>query len=567
MTDRETEFVYQAKAAYEAGKRRDFCLTNTFRTRSSDNDSAVAMAWNLALSAQEWSLGGILWTPPAPSDLSALISKDPAARMATIVACVHFARAAALGFDTALLSAWLEVHGHLVAGLDDPAGHLGLRVMRAWESWQRGRLKGLDGSMVEVRAAAAKARLPELVVEATALRALVALAYDDSREATTLARRASLMSRTEALPETEVLANIVLARVRRCTGLAHLSTRILSALTRYAPPIWHGWLCWERTMAGDVGALGVLSAAVDHPNHPLNRSRVAHSLTALGSLLNALERGDESALSSSTLALKQSTAGMLPFELETNTLLTVLGVEHRSGENTGEGRAWTEGRVDVVPRGLAGLVFAHATSASIDTTVAHVVTSHGQPPRRIPHIVVPLMMTRTGANVLEQTSRSQKRVETGIAVLSLAGQASLSVAEYFSAVYQFDYEQALHWDTLGVHLHRLRARLGSDAELERDGDRLELRCHHPLVVPDPRCSQSLAEKVLHLLAAQRGVTAKEIAVKLRIPLRSIQKILRELLDENACVAEGQGRRVEYHVEDTTFSEPTTSVSIQLDFGD
>jgi hypothetical protein len=52
---------------------------------------------------------------------------------------------------------------------------------------------------------------------------------------------------------------------------------------------------------------------------------------------------------------------------------------------------------------------------------------------------------------------------------------------------------------------------------------------------------------------------------LRIPLRSIQKILRELLDDNACVSEGQGRRVEYYVEDTTFSEPTISISIELDF--
>jgi hypothetical protein len=318
-------------------------------------------------------------------------------------------------------------------------------------------------------------------------------------------------------------------------------------------------------MAGDIGALDVLAAAVDRPNHPLNRSHVAYALTALGSLLGAFERGDEASLTASTLALKQATAGVLPFGLETSTLLSVLGAEQRVGEVPDEVRAWQEGHTNTVPSGLTGLVFTHSPSAMVDTTVAHVIAGHGHRPRRIAHIGVPLAKARTGATLLEKTARPQKRIETGIVVLALADQATLTIAEYFRAVYQFDYEQALHWDTLGVHLHRLRARLGSIAELERDGDRLELRFHGPLIVPDPRCGQSLGEKVLHLLAAQRGVTAKEIAVKLRISLRSIQKNLRELLDDNACIAEGQGRRVEYYVEDTTFSEPTTAVTIQLDF--
>jgi hypothetical protein len=41
-----------------------------------------------------------------------------------------------------------------------------------------------------------------------------------------------------------------------------------------------------------------------------------------------------------------------------------------------------------------------------------------------------------------------------------------------------------------------------------------------------------------------------------MPLRTVQSLLRELVDQGACTSERSARSVKYVVEDTTFKEPT-----------
>src|SRR5262245_43280239 len=83
---------------------------------------------------------------------------------------------------------------------------------RAWLSLMRGEAEALEAEMGPLFSRAAASRDPARVIEATALRAMVALSRAKLAEAVALARRASMMSRTEALPPSELFANLVLAR-------------------------------------------------------------------------------------------------------------------------------------------------------------------------------------------------------------------------------------------------------------------------------------------------------------------------------------------------------------------
>jgi DNA-binding transcriptional ArsR family regulator len=78
----------------------------------------------------------------------------------------------------------------------------------------------------------------------------------------------------------------------------------------------------------------------------------------------------------------------------------------------------------------------------------------------------------------------------------------------------------------------------------------------PLVAYDPRCSPPPEHSLLQLLAQAGHLTAKQAAEILGMPVRTAQHTLRKLAEDGACRAERDGRRMEYHLEDTTFMEPT-----------
>ena len=82
--------------------------------------------------------------------------------------------------------------------------------------------------------------------------------------------------------------------------------------------------------------------------------------------------------------------------------------------------------------------------------------------------------------------------------------------------------------------------------------------HREVILADPRTAAPVGDRVLRLLASRPGVTAKDAAKALEVPLRTVQAELQQLVSDGACNAERQGRKVQYWVEDTTFSEPTTT---------
>ena len=133
----------------------------------------------------------------------------------------------------------------------------------AWQSLARGEAEALEPRMAELFALASASRDPRVVVEVTALRALVLASLAKTGDALTFARRASLMARTEAEPEAELLANIVLARLRRHVGKPHLAVRILDALARLVPHAPRAWLEWERLLAGGTSPIDGLETDAD----------------------------------------------------------------------------------------------------------------------------------------------------------------------------------------------------------------------------------------------------------------------------------------------------------------
>jgi predicted ArsR family transcriptional regulator len=64
--------------------------------------------------------------------------------------------------------------------------------------------------------------------------------------------------------------------------------------------------------------------------------------------------------------------------------------------------------------------------------------------------------------------------------------------------------------------------------------------------------------LLRHLATPGGATARELAERLDVPLRSVQQALKELTADGACVSAREGRKVAYTIEDTTFCELTVS---------
>lgn len=134
------------------------------------------------------------------------------------------------------------------ARLYETLGGDGDDFLRAWRSLAFG------GPEVDLGAASKRARdegLADLVVECSVLRALKAEGEGRLEDALRHARRASMMARNESLPQSEYLAGVTLARVRRRMGFPHLAIQILRTLEDIASPHWRAWIGWELTLAGD----------------------------------------------------------------------------------------------------------------------------------------------------------------------------------------------------------------------------------------------------------------------------------------------------------------------------
>jgi hypothetical protein len=150
------------------------------------------------------------------------------------------------------------------------------------------------------------------------------------------------------------------------------------------------------------------------------------------------------------------------------------------------------------------------------------------------------------------------RTDTGIAVLALAGPQGVARDDFFVRVYGFRFDPELHQGALDVLVHRMRQRLGPSGEITRDRHTLTiaLALGDPLVVADARCALPLSERLLRALAHASRATAQEVAETLKVPLRTVQEALQELVADGACAVDRVGRRFSYRVHDTTFTEIT-----------
>jgi hypothetical protein len=566
MSSNDPELLQRATDAYNRARRRDFSRSLELRRELEASTSSFAHVVSLALASQDWTLMGQPWEAPSQSELMRLASSSRLCAAFSVRICEQLEHAALLRFEPSELDSWLEVHQELANRTREPEAMISMEIASAWSAWLRGQSWKVAEPALQAQRESARSKVAWLVVESTALRSLAAEASGSLEEATDLARRASLMGRTEALPEAEYLANIVLARIRRLTGRPYLATRILEALGRYLPPVWHGWSCWEQVLSGNLQAADLLKASVARPRHPLCGAPAITALGSLRPLFVAASRGDMERYNDAAARLRIGVAKAIPLAVTVEALISLI-----TGEKVGEDvevTDWLEGRRHDVPRGLTESAFQEEFASELDPSLAYiVVVPDGARSLRLSYLGVKLVETQIGSALLPFHSKPQQRVEHGLALLALSRHNRLAIDEYVSKLYGLAYDKDVHGVMFGVHLHRLRERVGAAGSVVREGDTLRLDCHAPFLIQDPRCSRPLADRLLHRMAIATGASARELARQLDVPLRSVQRALQELVSEEACMAEAIGRGVKYRVEDTIFSEPTRDWTAKRSAGD
>lgn len=427
-----------------------------------------------------------------------------------------------------------------------PSGDAGLALQlelgRAWFDLLRGE-SGAGARAQRAAGLASAAHLGAALVEATALRALAALAVGEIPAATTHARRASMMAASEQIEEQITLANLVLARLRRHAGRPHLATRIAGQVARFAHPWLRAWLRWETLLAG--------GADPDEGAPP--GGRFGEAVQALVAWLRTAGDGDTQAAARHADDLRSALAEAAPFRVEAEALLAAATPGALAPSAHERLASWWHGRSPMPPFGLHGLCRAAQDGASGDTT-ACVLVRPGEAGRRVLRLGLERVPARVGSAVTGERDQSHSRTDMGLAVLGLAGPAGLAVGEFFQTVYGFPYEGPLHRGILNVLVHRMRKRVADDGRVERDEDRLRLEVTQAFAVLDARCSEPALQRVLWLLARHGTATAKEAAQLLGMPLRTAQAALQQLAADGTCAVAKDGKQLAYRLDDTTFSE-------------
>ena len=511
----------------------------------------------LELDAARWLAGRPDARRPSAEDVRALSGHVPAAALARAAGlCV---RAAVLAFD-GRAAGDLDAVLRALAARSDAGVETVVRaeVARTWSSLLRGDYAGATSAAVEAtrgaRAGAIAAAVPELM----AARALVALGEGDLSAATLAARRAVRMAQSEGAPVDELLANVVLARVRRASGAPYLATRILRALRDLASAPFFPWIEYELSLAGGHRArqqrapASRTRAAADEP-----ASSAAMAADALAVLAAALAEGDRGAIEAAAAALRDGTREIAAVHAEALDLIAAVGASGAAHASPAMA-AWIAGETHELPHGMHA--FGAADDDEAGSVVAHVVARPAERAFRVLAAGRPVGSAEDGGStprVIEPGRRPQERTDAAIALLALRREP-MDAERFFQELYGFAYKPSLHASVLSTLLHRVRATLEGAATLHRDDDGLRLELHLPLVVWDPRCQRPLEDRILSVLTRGGPSTAKRAADRLGIPLRTVQAALGQLVEGGACKRDRQGRAVEYVVEDTTFSEPTVT---------
>lgn len=499
-------------------RRYEAALRGSFLGGSSDEEDELLYA------AMAFAAGIVASPPRAPHEAPVTT--------ALALTALQMVRTSVIGFRVADAEPWIRFIREAKVSADSCArcaSHIGdvwLRLAGIGNS-----LEGAFNTLEEVEAAARGEGFAEMVVEAAALQALV-LMRSSLADATRIARRASRMSRTEAMPQLEYLSNLVLTAIRRQTGQPHLAARIGAALHRVAPPAWRSWLGWELFLAGT----------------PVSASPDDAWTAPLLAWMRAMAEPDFGAVESPVAALRRQVEPYSAFAWQLETLIEASCVEVAT-ENS-----WLSGATDAIPGVLCGVARLRENSPSNEVALAYVHA--GRTARR----VLPLGHRRAlqpDVVMLEQGHRKQARMASLVSTLALAGPAGLPDAACFERLYGFPYEADVHHGVFNVLLHRTRKYAESVGVIERRDGLLSLRLSRPVLVPDPRCTPPAHDRVLQAIAQQtEPVSAKHASSSAGVSLRMAQMALKELVEDGVCVVAKSGRESRYHVEDTTFSEPT-----------
>jgi hypothetical protein len=507
----------------------------------------LARAWQCAVRAQAALLVPGTLAAPTEADLEPFVAAEPDARRAAAHAARDLARAAFLQLEPRALERRTALLARLAAGATCGSDDLAVDVdlARAASALLHGASAPVDLDALAGRAAAA--RLAGSLVEAHATRALHALESGDHVTGLALARRASLMARTEGILEPELFANLVLVRARRYNRQAHLALRIAEALEKIAPPAWRAWLAWERMFAGGA------PDAADVAGGPARD---------VAELLAAARAGDRPRFDGAADALARAVAAA-PLRRDTADLVAALVPDEPPTSD--ELASWRDGTTALPPRPLHGVAVPLLGEVGPDggadaepepePAAAYVLLRPGAPGARFLRAGLGLATAADVARV-RQSRRPHGRVESLLAILALAGPGGIEEPVCFSRAYGFTYTAALHRGVFDVLIYRARAAVEGVATLARGNGRLALATEQPLLIPDPSTSRSTTDRVLRLLAEHGRASAKEAAARLGISLRAVQGALNELAGSEACVVERDGRHVTYVVEDSVFSEPT-----------
>lgn len=457
-----------------------------------------------------------------------------------------FERQCLLAFDDEALDRRLNdfaPQGDAEVAFAHEAGTLWLAVMRGQstvDTEARARVLYRD---------AAAAKLVLLSIEATTLQAMAALGRGDVEAALATARRASRMARTEALPEAEHLANLVLARVRRHDGKPHLAVRILASLARLSPPLWHAFIAWELLLAGGLVAAGELTQTLRPATTKGIHDHSYEAVFALTAVLGAARDGQRNDFDAAAARLQRSVARLPDLAFEATLLTAALDASATPPDAL---KAWASTQSATLPLGLHG-----ASPATPEQVIAFVVVHPQTAGRRILRAGLALAAQGVASpDDLTGSAREHFRTDTALAILAAAGEPGLSRDVLFQTIYGIAYAAGLHEGTFRVLVHRMRKRIEGFGEVLRDDDHFRLRVDRALIIPDPRCAQPTEDAVLRLLASRGAVSSEEIASELRVSVRAAQSALKQLMADGACSQERQGRQIQYRVDDTTFSEPT-----------
>lgn len=538
----------QGRRAWERGRQGDFAGLERVVLRLEASGTAAGLLWASALRA-------LLWTAEskgsAPIDvasmqdaISSLAADDDDASAAASFACVEGARWALLSLDFPKWSSWVFTGNQLVERAPTAEARRAQLWLRGWSAIHAGDGNAAAEDAATLEGEAASAGDAAMVVEAAAQRTMALISAGDLDGGTRHARRTSRMARTEALPQQEYLAHLLLARLRRMTGHPHLATRILRALAPVASPLWLPWVGWELIMAG------ALEAAAEM--RPMPSGRATELTAALRALTESAEASNRQGFDEAAGRLT-SFEGFPAFETDIETTLAACDVRRPLlGEHLPD---WAWGHTNQAPPPLHGLLTRPGSAPEGDSAIAYAISHPETGQRRIPRlgyglVSLPELVT------LEQTRRKQGRVETLVSALLLAGDEGYDETRLFSTVYGFEYEPSTHKGVFDVLLHRARSYLGDHGELHRSDGWIRLELSRPLMVPDPRCAKPIEDRLLRAVAEQRGATAKDVANAVGVSLRAAQAALHELAEKGACQAERDGRQLRYQIEDTTFSEPT-----------